>query len=291
MSTDTTTEDGRAGTRPINSRATPEQSPLPRNELDTTPQAEATRNVHAGSPSFAPSPTDPPTAILAVVGPLDERALRINAALLDTLPPLRAGAHETPTDGLCVMEAVAYVAGEPWSDAPACVSPVVAAFCRAWNDALPDDATRDRLLKPLIPVLVGTRTTDADETTRAWLATDWMARVQTPAWLRLAGLTADAQALEACARIVDARDAAMDAVWAAARDAARDAAMDAAWAAASAAAWDAAWDAAGAAAWDAAGDAAWDAAGDAFAPTVLALQASAVELVRTMCAVGRESQP
>jgi hypothetical protein len=92
-------------------------------------------------------------------------------------------------------------------------------------------------------VLVGTATTDADEEARAWMATDWLARVHTPAWLRLAGLTAEAQALEACARIVDATTArsAQPAL-----DRAREAsaaARDAAWAAAWAAAWDAAWDA------------------------------------------------
>jgi hypothetical protein len=60
-----------------------------------------------------------------------------------------------------------------------------------------------------------------------------------------------------------------------------------------AAAWDAAWDAAGAAAWDAAWDAAraaaWDAAWDALAPTVTALQESAVDLVKRMCALTDEA--
>jgi hypothetical protein len=46
--------------------------------------------------------------------------------------------------------------------------------------------------------------------------------------------------------------------------------------------WDAAWAAAGAAARDAAWAAAWDAAGAALAPTVKALQQSAVELVIRM---------
>jgi hypothetical protein len=33
----------------------------------------------------------------------------------DTLT-LEAGAHEGPEDGMCVMEAVAFMAGEPFSD-------------------------------------------------------------------------------------------------------------------------------------------------------------------------------
>jgi hypothetical protein len=109
-----------------------------------------------------------------------------------------------------------------------------------------------------------------------------------------------------------ARAAARAAAWAAAGDAAWDAAGAAAWAAAGAAAWAAARAAAGAAAWDAAGaaaraaagaaargaagaaaraaagDAARDAAGAAarsrMRPTVEAMQASAVDLLRRMCA-------
>lgn len=198
-------------------------------------------------------------------------------ARLDAIT-LEEGSHE-PNGTYCVMEFAAWLANEPWSDRPQCVSPVIAQFARSWNDTLPT-LDRNRLLKPLVVEMIGTATTAADEETRAWLATDWLCRVQTPAWLRLAGLTADAQALESCARIVDA-------VTARAAQPALDAARSRA-AAARAAAWDAAWAAAGAAARDAARDAAWAAAGDALRPTVEALQASAVELVRAMCAVGRQ---
>ena len=34
---------------------------------------------------------------------------------------LKNGSHPSPDDGLCVMEAAAWVAGEPHSDHPACV--------------------------------------------------------------------------------------------------------------------------------------------------------------------------
>jgi hypothetical protein len=192
-------------------------------------------------------------------------AIRISAerlARLETLT-LDAGKHD-PNGTFCVMEFAAWLAHEPWTDYPQCVSPVIAAFARNWNDCL-DVESRNRLLKPLVVEMIGTRTTAEDEETRAWMATDWLARVHTPAWLRLAGLTKEAQALESCARIVDAvtatnaqprleearqasaaawdaaRDAARDAAWDAARDAAWDAARDAARAAARAAAWDAAW--------------------------------------------------
>jgi len=194
--------------------------------------------------------------------------------------PLRVGSHSSLGEGMCAMEAAAYVAGERHSDHPVCVSSVIGAFLRRWNDSLPTDEDRDRLLKPLIPVVIGTRTTPADEETRAWMAVDWSVRVSTPAWLDVAGLTVEASTLRRLAPIVDeksARDAhqaiaaartkayaagaaARDARAAAARAAAADAAVAAAWDAV-AAAWDAAGGAgvdAGAAAADA-GNAAWSA--------------------------------
>jgi hypothetical protein len=201
-------------------------------------------------------------------------------ARLETLT-LEQGKHD-PNGTFCVMEAVAWIANERWSDAPECVSPVIAAFARNWNDSL-NVEDRNRLLKPLVVEMIGTRTTPEDEETRAWMATDWLARVHTPAWLRLAGLTKHAEALEGCARIVDAVTAGL------AQPRLEEARQ------ASAAAWDAAWDAARAAASAAAREAAWDAASAAaraaasaaLLPTVAALQESAVELVRAMCAVGR----
>ena len=210
---------------------------------------------------------------------------------LDTLT-LAAGAHSPGADAMCVMEAVAMLAGEGWSDHPRCAGPVIGAFLRNWNDWLPDDERQQ--LKQYIPRLVGSKGTEAQEAERAWLANDWLIRVQTPAWLRLAGMTEQADLLtgmqpvnpETCPSIMPAlkavrsdaaaagaaawaaaRAAAWDAAGDAAGGAAGDAAGDAAWDAAGDAAWDAAWDAAGAAAGaaagDAAGDAAWDAAGDA----------------------------
>ncbi len=142
---------------------------------------------------------------------------------------LLKGSHPA-NDGMCAMEAVAYLAGEPHSDAPACASPVLAAFMRRWNDDL-DDEGRQRL-KPYLPRLVGTRASAAVEDRRAWMLTDWMIRVHTPAWLDLAGLVVQATTLRALPEI-DATAVA----WSVQGeiDAARDAARAAAWAAAGAA--------------------------------------------------------
>lgn len=183
---------------------------------------------------------------------------------------LTYGAHDDPAEGMCAMEAAAYIAGEPHSDRPECVSPVVASFVRVWNDDLPDDATRTRLLAPLVPLTVGTRTSDADDGARAWLAVDWLVRTCAPAWLRHVGLDDHADRLSALAPVLSDE---------AAREA--QASIDAATAAAGAAAGDAARAAA-------ARDASWAAAEEALAPTVAALQESAQDLVRRMCAVGGE---
>src|SRR6185312_5136171 len=93
-------------------------------------------------------------------------------ALLSKIGPLQRGAHGSAEGGACVMEAVAFVAGEPWGDHPECACPVISTFLRSWNDALPDDE-RDALLRPLIPQLVNTKSTAAVETRRALMCADW----------------------------------------------------------------------------------------------------------------------
>ena len=118
---------------------------------------------------------------------------------LAALPSLSAGAHEHVGEGACVMEAVAYVAGEPWSDTPACACPVLGAFLRTWNDDL-SDTDRDRLLRPLVRRLVGSRSTPEVEARRSWLAMDWLVRTNAPAWLQLVpALVPHAAALTAAA--------------------------------------------------------------------------------------------
>ncbi|MEL7447325.1 MAG: hypothetical protein AAGK02_16225, partial [Pseudomonadota bacterium] len=194
--------------------------------------------------------------------------MSVDLTKLEELGPLKSGGHTGPEQGACIMEAVSYIAGEPWSDHPECVCPVIARFLRNWNDNLRSNEERDRLLKPLIPVILDTKSTPAIEEQRSYLALDWMVRVFTPTWLRLAKLDDHADRLVALAPIetLEAAQAAGPIVREA-RDAAGAAARDAAWAAARDAAWDAArdaaWDAAWAAARDAARDAAWDAAGAA----------------------------
>lgn len=112
---------------------------------------------------------------------------------------LKRGAHFTPDEGLCLMEAVAYLVGEKHSDRPLCVSPVLAAFGRGLNDCLGD---RRQELKSLIPSLPGTADDGADKR-RAFMALDWMVRTWLPSWLDLIPSEDAAPRLRALDRIVD----------------------------------------------------------------------------------------
>lgn len=191
---------------------------------------------------------------------------------------LSNGSHDPTSGEMCAMEAAAYIVGEPWSDHPKCVCPVIAAFMRSWNDNLSDD-NRTRLLLPLIPTTIGTRGSKALEARRATMAADWYVRTFTPAWLRLAGLTARADAL-----------AGMPEVTSFARTPSIRSALEAAQKDAKAAE-SAAWSAAESAARSAARSAAWSAAWSALKPTCDSLQASAVELVARMCAATEADIP
>ncbi|WP_462203436.1 hypothetical protein, partial [Frankia sp. CcWB3] len=179
---------------------------------------------------------------------------------------LAKGGHDNLKQGSCLLEAVSYLADEPWSDRPECVSPVLGAFGRILNDVLPN--SKRQKLKPYIPQLMGTAADGLDEA-RGCLALDWLVRVCTPTWLRLVpGPTAYADllanhrpiaSLEDVAAIGDiVRDAASHAAQA------RAAAREAAWPAVRDAAWDAAWVAACNAA-RAVQEAAWAAAQEAAA--------------------------
>ena len=197
--------------------------------------------------------------------------VQLDESRLASLPSLSSGNHH-PDSQMCVMEALAFVAAESWTDHPACCCPVIGAFCRSWNDALPSDADRDRLLKPLIPRLVGSRSTPAVEQRRAWLATDWLVRTCAPAWLTLVkDLEPHATALRGLPELISTERA---------RDA--QPTITAAEAAAGAAA--------EAAAGADAGDAAWAAAGAALQPTVTALQDSALGVLNEMLAVPEDEQ-
>jgi hypothetical protein len=56
---------------------------------------------------------------------------------------LARGKHATPASGACVMELASMLSGEEFSDHPTSVCPVIAAFLRAYNDAVDDRRRQD----------------------------------------------------------------------------------------------------------------------------------------------------
>ena len=77
----------------------------------------------------------------------------VQGSLPDIMPVLSRGKHRTPKSGGCFMEFASYLAGESWSDHPACTHPVLASLARMVNDCSSDDA-RSRLAL-LIPSVIG----------------------------------------------------------------------------------------------------------------------------------------
>lgn len=192
-----------------------------------------------------------------------ERLARIQSV------PIRKGDHSAPPNGeceVCIMEALAYVTRQPHRDRDVCASPIIESFLRSWNDGLSSDADRDRILKPLIPRLIGIKGGKSLEDSRFWMICDWLIREFTPPWLRLAKLVVEADAISSLAEIVgpESIESSLRAISIAKikAAAARAAARAAAWAAAR------------------------TAAGDAIKSTVDALQVSALALINRMIDLG-----
>ena len=71
----------------------------------------------------------------------------------ELIPQLSPGKHRSPRKGACFMEFASYLAGERWSDHPACTHPLVATLARLVNDHT-SDAGRGRLVE-LVPSVIG----------------------------------------------------------------------------------------------------------------------------------------
>jgi hypothetical protein len=76
----------------------------------------------------------------------------------DVMPILSPGRHRSPRRGACFMEFASYLAGERWSDHPACTHATLAHLARMVNDLTSDDG-RARLTT-LIPSVVGLTSDD-----------------------------------------------------------------------------------------------------------------------------------
>lgn len=103
---------------------------------------------------------------------------------------LSTGKHDSPEDGACVMELAAMLAGEPFSDRPRSVCPVIGSFLRAYNDRIDDRRRQD--LYAYAAKLVDSRASEdvqqaRAERLRAWaLELHWRGSLQrlVPARLR-----------------------------------------------------------------------------------------------------------
>ncbi len=150
-----------------------------------------------------------------------------------TLPDdlvLFSGGHRPSEGRMCVMEAVAWVAGEPHSDTPSCTNPAVASFARTLNDRINDNALRTRLLAPLIPDLLEHPPSSPEiDRILAFKCADYAVRQVAPRALDSAKLPGEAAKLRALAPVADQTSAARAAAAAARAADAAPAAADAAY--------------------------------------------------------------
>jgi hypothetical protein len=76
------------------------------------------------------------------------------AGVPEGLPVLDVGRHRRPEHGACVMEYVSVLAGERWSDSPACTDRALGGLARRVNDDVGPQARS--ALSRIAPHLVGT---------------------------------------------------------------------------------------------------------------------------------------
>lgn len=74
------------------------------------------------------------------------------------MPVLSRGKHRNPRKGACFMEFASYLAGERWSDHPACTHALLASAARMVNDCTSDDYRPN--LAALIPSVIGLTSDD-----------------------------------------------------------------------------------------------------------------------------------
>jgi hypothetical protein len=89
---------------------------------------------------------------------------------------LGKGKHSTPEEGACVMELASMLAGEPFTDHPACVCPVIGSFLRSYNDSV-DDRRRQTLYE-YASMVVGSRGSRRAQQERADRLAQWADQMQ-----------------------------------------------------------------------------------------------------------------
>jgi hypothetical protein len=111
--------------------------------------------------------------------PVDDGKGAMSTATHQTIR-LSKGKHASPDDGACVMELASMLAGEPFSDHPASVCPVIGSFLRAYNDSIDDGRRQD--LYAYASRVVGSRSSIGVQRERADLLTEWAFEMQRRQW-------------------------------------------------------------------------------------------------------------
>jgi hypothetical protein len=95
---------------------------------------------------------------------------------------LSTGRHSSPEVGACVMELASMLAGEPFTDQPESVCPVIASFLRAYNDLVDDSRRQD--LYAYASKVVGSTRSAAVQRARANLMAAWALEMRHRRWNR-----------------------------------------------------------------------------------------------------------
>jgi len=93
---------------------------------------------------------------------------------------LSRGKHSSPEEGACVMELASMLAGEPFSDHPVSVCPVIGSFLRAYNDSI--DAERRQDLYAYAAKVVGSLGSEDLQQARAKRLDAWISDRQPGLW-------------------------------------------------------------------------------------------------------------
>jgi len=134
---------------------------------------------------------------------------------LAAVTTLHSGKGQKGLEDACLMQCVDWVFRnkDHFTDTPKCASPVLTAFGIHLNDAAwPTDKDRTDALRPAIPLLIGTRTTDESvEQHRRYRLVDFAVREAAPYWFDYAyqqtkkkTYKEHAAAMRACAPVKDA---------------------------------------------------------------------------------------
>lgn len=132
------------------------------------------------------------------------RELDLNSIILEH------GSHQ-PDHTFCVMEAVAFIAGEEWTDRPKCACPVISSFMRQLNDGM--SASQRQKLKQLIPLLINSKKSISVEVKRARHIAEWCQQFKNVYVAYAASYAARAAARAAYAAACAAAASDADTVW------------------------------------------------------------------------------